>query len=409
MSEQNKKKPNVITIVVAVIIVITVLFYFLTFQVRITEKAVVKTFGKPTSTIDPTKDSKPGLYWKLPYPFQEVNTFDARMRIFTGTLEQIFTVDSKSIILQTYTGWQIDNPQVFLAEVGTEQEAQTTLESYIRNHTNTVISKYSFNQIISKDQGISFLEYVEKTIKLAINEQAKVLGISVGEFGFRRLVLPESATKEVSERMKEERNQLAEKYRSEGASEADMIRNSADAFREQQLINARAEAKKIEGEAFAEIEKEYAVFAQEKELAIWIRKLDALKKILKANRSTLLLDPSTAPFDLLQNPQIQPVPEEKLGPIYKDVYKEETPKQKQTDTSSSSSSKDDATPVEDPSPPKQADDSEETAASEETEATTDATPQSLPEKDDQNAPKADPDGEAQSSEDAPAKTSEEEK
>ena len=103
-NENVQNKPNVVTIIVAIIIAVTLLFYFFTFQVRITEKAVVTTFGKPTKVIDPSNDSGAGLYWKWPYPFQKVNIFDARMRIFTGTLEQIFTSDSKSIILQTYTG-----------------------------------------------------------------------------------------------------------------------------------------------------------------------------------------------------------------------------------------------------------------------------------------------------------------
>lgn len=303
-NDNNKKKPNVVTIIVALIIVVTMLFYFFTFQVRITEKAVVTTFGKPTKTIDPTKDSNPGLYWKWPYPFQDVDIFDSRMRIFTGTLEQIFTSDGKSIILQTYTGWKIDNPKTFLVRIGTEWEAKTTLESFIRTHTNIVISKHSFYQIISKNKKVSFLEEIESTVKIAVNNEAKDLGMKVGEFGFRRLVLPESTTKEVSNRMKEERNRLAEKYRSEGAKQADMIRSSADAHKEEQLIIARARAKEIEGEAFAEIEKEYEIFAKEKELAIWIRKLESLKKILKANRSTLLLDPSTAPFDLLKDSRI---------------------------------------------------------------------------------------------------------
>ena len=132
-------------------------------------------------------------------------------------------------------------------------------------------------------------------------------GFVVKEFGFRRLVLPESTTKEVANRMKEERNRLAEEYRSQGAKESKIKRNQADAFRQEKIIFAEARAKEIEGEAFAQIADEYKVFAKDKKLAIWLRKLESLRNILKANRSTLLLDPNTQPFDLLQNSNINNV------------------------------------------------------------------------------------------------------
>lgn len=306
-NENVQNKPNVVTIIVAIIIAVTLLFYFFTFQVRITEKAVVTTFGKPTKVIDPSNDSGAGLYWKWPYPFQKVNIFDARMRIFTGTLEQIFTSDSKSIILQTYTGWQIDNASKYQIRSVNESRAKSHLESFIRSHTYTVIAKYSFYQIISSSKGKSFLEDIEEKIRQKVNADVIEFGFVVKEFGFRRLVLPESTTKEVANRMKEERNRLAEEYRSQGAKESKIKRNQADAFRQEKIIYAEARAKEIEGEAFAQIADEYKVFAKDKKLAIWLRKLESLRNILKANRSTLLLDPNTQPFDLLQNSSINSV------------------------------------------------------------------------------------------------------
>ncbi|WP_372368827.1 SPFH domain-containing protein [Candidatus Uabimicrobium sp. HlEnr_7] len=304
---KTKTRPNIVTLIVAIIIAATVLFYYFTFQVRITEKAVITTFGKPTTMIDPSNGSQPGLYWKWPYPFQNVDIFDARTRIFTGTLEQIFTSDGKSIILQTYTGWQVDDPAVFLTSTGNEWDAKIHLESSIRGHTYNIVAKYTFNQVLSFQKGKSFLEKIEEAVKKETNKDAVNFGFIVTEFGFRRLVLPESTTKEVANRMKEERNRLAQRYLSEGTRDSKIERNKADAAREEKIIMAEARAKEIEGEAFAEIADEYKIFAQDKKLAIWLRKLESLRNILKANRSTLLLDPSTKPFDLLQNSNIQGV------------------------------------------------------------------------------------------------------
>ena len=69
-------KKNFLTIFVGVLIGVLLVLYLVAFQLSVNEKAVLTTFGKPTKTLD-----KPGLYWKLPWPFQKVYAFDARLII----------------------------------------------------------------------------------------------------------------------------------------------------------------------------------------------------------------------------------------------------------------------------------------------------------------------------------------
>ncbi|MCD6221972.1 hypothetical protein J7K25_07450, partial [bacterium] len=54
---------------------------------------------------------------------------------------------------------------------------------------------------------------------------------------------------------------------------------------------------KIRGEGDAAASKYYDIFTKNEELAIFLRKLQALEKTLK-NNSTVILDSRTPPYDL---------------------------------------------------------------------------------------------------------------
>jgi membrane protease subunit HflC len=87
-------------------------------------------------------------------------------------------------------------------------------------------------------------------------------------------------------------------FQGEGEKEAIAIRSDADLRREQILADAEKRADQILGEAEAKAAKELKTFEQDRELAVFLLKLDALEESLK-QRATLILDPRTPPFDLL--------------------------------------------------------------------------------------------------------------
>ncbi len=297
--KSTKTTKHIIPLVVAISLALVMLFYFFTFRVRVIERAVVTTFGQPTRSID-----NAGLYWKLPYPFQKKYTFDARLQVFTGNLEQVFTSDHKTLIVQTYVGWKIEDPKKFLIQVGTLKKAQKTLEDTVRSNTNGVIAKHPFSHLISQSSNNTHFAKIEEEIKFLINSGSggtkENLGISVHVFGIKRLDLPEQTTEKVFDRMRAERNRIAEAYRSEGEGDSQIIRNEADAEKRRILITAQAEAKKIMGQGDAAAAKHYQTFAKNMNLAIWLRKLESLEKLL-GEKTTLLVDPSVAPFDLLRD------------------------------------------------------------------------------------------------------------
>ena len=64
------------------------------------------------------------------------------------------------------------------------------------------------------------------------------------------------------------------------------------------ITQAQAKAKALMAEGDAEAASYYAVFTKEPELATFLRKLQAMKKIL-SSKSTLILSTESAPFDVL--------------------------------------------------------------------------------------------------------------
>jgi len=125
-------------------------------------------------------------------------------------------------------------------------------------------------------------------------------GIEIILLGIKQLGLPESITTKVFDRMRAERQREIMRFMGEGESEAIRIHSKADAEREYILAQARADATEIIGEAEAEAAQYYSMFEQNPELAIFLFNLKALETSL-TNRTTLILDQQTPPFNLFRN------------------------------------------------------------------------------------------------------------
>ena len=92
------------------LIVISLGLYLVSFQVRETESCLVTTFGKATAEDEITE---PGLYFKWPFPIQQVHKFDSRMRVFETESEETRTAGGEPIIVSTYVVWKIARPLEF--------------------------------------------------------------------------------------------------------------------------------------------------------------------------------------------------------------------------------------------------------------------------------------------------------
>ena len=133
-----------------------------------------------------------------------------------------------------------------------------------------------------------------------------VYGIDVRFLGIKHIGLPETVTSKVFDRMKAERETEVQKILAEGDAISTQIRAQAEKESVELLAEAENKAKRIRAQGDAEAAKNYAVFKQNPQLASFLRKLESLKNTL-SDKSVLILDTDTAPFDLLKSDALKPL------------------------------------------------------------------------------------------------------
>lgn len=268
------------------------------FQVRQTEFAVVTRFGK---FLESSTKKEPGLYFRLPWPIQKIYKFDNRIRNFERKFEQTTTADARTLLITIYIGWRIADPQIFLQRFdGNVAKAKQNLENLVRDAKNGVIGQHPLSDLISTHEDQLKFDEIEAEMLSSIAPKAREnYGIEVEILGIKQLGLPESITGKVFERMREERQRLVKRYQGEGEARAIEIRAQADRERREILAEAEAQATIMIGEAEAEANQYYREFEKSPELAVFLLQLNALSEAT-AEKTTLILDPDTKPFNLLR-------------------------------------------------------------------------------------------------------------
>ncbi|MEI8314276.1 MAG: protease modulator HflC [Verrucomicrobiota bacterium] len=283
-------------VVAALFILLQVLF-----TVREGEAVVVTTFGKPVRAI-----TEAGLYARAPWPVQRVYRFDNRVHTLEGAFEETLTRDGKNILVAVYAGWRIQSPIQFLERIGTVEQAERNLDALLRSQKNAVLGQFPFSALVNTNTAEVKFEQIEQQMLAVVQPEAvNRYGVTVQFLGIRKIGLPESITEKVFARMKAEREEIAERYRSEGEGEAIKIRAAADSQRNQLLAQAEADAKRIRAEGDAKAAESYQVFEKNPDLAMFLRKLEVLEGTLK-KKSTVVLSTETEPFDLLQGDKALP-------------------------------------------------------------------------------------------------------
>jgi membrane protease subunit HflC len=293
-------KKNLITIVIAAVLVVIFALLLFTFQVRQSEVAVLTTFGKPAAN----NLDQPNLYFKWPWPIQQVYRFDKRTQNFEDKYSENKTADETMLLASVYVGWRISDAKEFFPKFagGSVEAAQRQLETMLRSAKAAVIGRHNLSDFVNSDSKQLKFEAIEDEIKTAMQNQlaSQNYGISVEFLGIKKLGLPENVTQSVFDRMKSERQVLISKAQYEGEAKATEIKSAAERQAADVIANAQADATRIKGEGEAEAAKTLSVFQQQPELAVFLLQLDTLKNSLN-QKSTLIFDERTPPFSLFQN------------------------------------------------------------------------------------------------------------
>jgi len=298
---------NVGTIAAAVVLAAVLGFYMCTFQVRFTEVAIKKTWGKPGAHAI----TEPGLKFRWPRPIQSVVIYDKRTHVLEDRTEETRTVDGKALLLTTYTLWRIADPAKFHMNFpGGVEDGARKLRTTVETQKHTTTGKREFRDFVSTDPKERKIRVIEKEMLAAIRGGAlEAYGIEVLDFGIKKLGLPESVTTAIFESMRAREEANASRYIAEGQATAQKILADAREREQRILAEARRKASEIETEAQRVISEYYKEFSEHPELRIYLDTLDTVKEALR-QRTTLILDTNESPWSIFNAASRARVPQE---------------------------------------------------------------------------------------------------
>ncbi len=291
---------NVFTIFFILILAAIFGVFLCSFGVRQTQLALVTTFGKPNSP-----KTAPGWYFRWPSPIEKVIRFDSRQRTLEADLSETTTKGAIPVIVNTYVVWRIKDPLVFYNAVRTVDEAENKLRTMISDVQNKVIGQYMFSEFVNSDKSKTKFSHIQKQMFDSLKtETVKNYGIEVTYLGIKQLKVSKDVSAKVFDRMISERERITKNTLSEGQAQATKIMVDADTKEQILLDAAMGRAKTIKGEGDAAAAKYYELLKDDPEFAMFLRNIEALKKVL-ADRTTLILNADSEPFELLKNkPQL---------------------------------------------------------------------------------------------------------
>lgn len=280
-----------------------------------TELVIVERLGRIVAVYDRPDDR--GWQWKAPWPVDRVRRFDARLQLLLPPGREVFTSDRKNLVVQTAICWQIapdsaasstdlnDRPVVrFFRGLQSLPLAEQRLASRVQSVLTTQMTQWSLSDLLSaptaeagppadKRLPLSVLtEQMATELEQQTGEPAswtERLGIQIVDVRIRRLNFPAANQQAVFERMRSERQKIAERYRSAGQAESTRIRSQADRQAREALALAEAEATRIraEGEASA-IAQLNAAYQLSPDLAERLLALDTYRGLFN-EQTTLIL------------------------------------------------------------------------------------------------------------------------
>jgi len=275
-----------------VIIVLGLIVFFTTvFIVDEREQVVILQLGKPVRTI-----TEPGLYFKLPIPFQNAITFDDRLLEYDVAPEEVLSKDKKTLIVDNYVRWRISDPLLFLKTVQAIPNAVTRLDDIVYSELRQELGKHNMSEIIFETR-----EEIMEIVTKASDKSTDQYGIEVVDVRIKRVDLPRENEESIYARMDAERQRQANKFRSEGEEEAQKIRALTEKDKTIILATAYKESQEIHGEGEAKALEIYAkAFNKDPDFYEFTRTLEAYKKIID-EKTTLILPADSKLFKTLND------------------------------------------------------------------------------------------------------------
>ena len=196
---------------------------------------------------------EPGLHFKIPF-VHTIEKFRKQILTLDAKPDRFLTNEKKYVKVDFFVKWRIlDASTFYRATRGDITRAQNRLEGIMKDGLRNEFSKRTILEAISGERG-----EIMSSLRVKSNTDAKELGIEIVDARVSQIDFPETVSESVFDRMRSERQRVAQDFRSRGKEEAEKIRAAAD--REATIIvaNAYSKGEKIRGEGDA---KSAAIYA----------------------------------------------------------------------------------------------------------------------------------------------------
>ena len=216
--------------------------------------------------------SQAGLHWKAPF-IQNVNRIEKRVLEWDGPATEMPTRDKLYITVDNFARWRISDPKTYFEKLRDERSALSRLDDIIGSETRNVIAGHDLIEVIrslkdrkpDRDEALATANpnvgnlpaitygrsVLNDQILKAAQPKVKPWGIELIDVRFKRINYKSGVIEKIFARMASERQQIADRFRSEGAGEAakilgrkerDLQSIESGAYRKEQEIRGKADA-----------------------------------------------------------------------------------------------------------------------------------------------------------------------
>ena len=289
------RKSTLLLPILAVIIITALSSVFIVDE---RERALVLQFGRVVKVKE-----DPGLGFKIPL-IQEVVRYDDRILSRDIDPLEVTPLDDRRLVVDAFARYRITDVEQFRQAVGVGgiAFAEDRLDSILRAQTREVLGSVASNDILSSDRAALMLR-----IRNGAVSQASTLGVEIVDVRLKRTDLPRQNLDATFARMRAEREREAADERARGNEAAQRVRAQADRTQVEIVSEARREAEIIRGEADAERNAIFAeAFGADEEFFEFYRSLNAYRKALTGETSSMVMSPDSEFFDYLRSDQGAP-------------------------------------------------------------------------------------------------------
>lgn len=285
-----------LAVIVGLLLLAALLAFSMTYTVNFHEVAIRTRFGhtNPDSIIKTA-----GLKFRLPLFVDKVTRYDTRLQLRESPLELVQTADGQQLQVKAFMTWQVDTkndgPLKFFRSFPTVEEANQSLADQFSTALRTGLSRYKFDDLIGSKSRLVDAEAAIKAEMLTVSAK----GIDPVSVGISQLILPPRTTQAVLARMQATRTKISESERIKGGATATAIESLAKAQAEKIRNFAKLRASELQQRGDSEVSTTLGEMDKERELAIFLSHLDALRASL-SQYVTLVIPTTVAPFHLLQ-------------------------------------------------------------------------------------------------------------